>query len=77
MSELIPAHGGCTLILQVMDPSNLPKKAPRWRRERTHGCWCSGWRKTRNGFRIWRRGAWRKPKRGEFRMVADWRSHLL
>ena len=76
MAELervrVPGHRGCTLILPGrMPPANDPARAPKWWAGRTHGCWCSSWRKTRNGLRIWRRGAWRKPRKGELRM--SWR----
>ena len=65
--ESLPRHHlNCTYIM----PSRLRKRAtdPRWLRERTHGCWCSSWKLLKNGeYRIWRRGAWRKPKPGEVR----------
>jgi hypothetical protein len=59
-----PIHYNCTYIL----PGKLRPEAPvKWMRERTHGCCCSAWRMTANGLRIWRSGAWRKPKPGELR----------
>lgn len=62
-------HHRCTLILPSLTAAQLrelhPGRVPRWMRERTHGCWCSSWRLTQMGFRIWRRGSWRKPKPGE------------
>ncbi len=63
----VPGHRNCTLILPAPSASQLPTAAPRWMFERTHGCWCSGWRMTRNGMRVWRCGAWCKPKPGELR----------
>jgi hypothetical protein len=69
MPKIFIAHRGCTLILPSLSATELPKDAPRWMRERTHGCWCSGWRATTRGLRIWRRGGWRKPEPGEVRRV--------
>jgi hypothetical protein len=66
------AHSACTFILPSLSAAFAPKNAPRWMTERTHGCWCSSWRMTRNGLRVWRRGAWRKPKRGEVHKVKPW-----
>lgn len=64
------SHRCCTFILpDASKPERLWKNSPRWARERTHGCWCASWRMTRNGLRIWKRGAWRKPKPGEVRRV--------
>lgn len=70
------SHRNCTFILDERPKPFGPRVHPylrrgfpRFLRERTHGCWCSSWRLTRNGMRIWRRGAWRKPKPGELRRV--------
>jgi len=64
------SHRACTFIIP---DAKLPRPptagAPRFLRERTHGCWCASWRMTRNGLRVWRRGSWRKPKPGELRRV--------
>lgn len=58
-------HFVCTAILPSIPRDKLPEQCPRWWRERTHGCWCSAWRMTRNGLRVWRGGRWAKPKPGE------------
>lgn len=43
-----------------------------WRKHAwSAGCWCSSWRETKNGLRIWRRGAWRKPEVREVRRSHD------
>lgn len=61
------SHRNCTVILPGRPAPEAPK---RWMRERTHGCWCSAWRELKNGeLRVWRRGAWRKPCKGELRNV--------
>lgn len=67
----VPAHRRCTVILPAMPREKLPAGLPHWAYKRTHVCWCSAWRETRNGLRIWRRGAWRKPQQGELRMIAN------
>ena len=63
------AHRACTFILPDGRKHPWPAMAPRFLRERTHGCWCSSWRLTRNGLRVWRRGAWRKALPGDLRRV--------
>lgn len=69
--ESLPRHHlNCTYILPSPARTKFRKnpKTPRCYRERTHGCWCSSWRLLKNGeYRVWRRGAWRKPKPGEVR----------
>jgi len=64
--ESLPRHHlNCTYILPGR---SFPEGRERWMRERTHGCWCSAWKLLANGqYRIWRCGAWRKPKSGEVR----------
>lgn len=59
------SHRNCTFIL----PNDNRGLSSIYTPKRTHGCWCSAWRLTRNGMRIWRRGAWRKAKPGELRQV--------
>ncbi len=62
-------HRNCTYILpgRIRDQFRTPDMKRQWR-ERTHGCWCASWRQLANGqLRIWRDGAWRKPKPGELR----------
>lgn len=65
------SHRNCSFILpgRVEGRQMYVEGLPQHVRERTHGCWCSSWRMSRNGLRIWRRGAWRKPKSGELRRV--------
>lgn len=54
-------HKGCTVICADTGRA-WPRTAPKFIRERTHGCWCSSWRLTRNGLRVWRQGRWQKPR---------------
>lgn len=64
------SHRACTFILPDGEHNHPPgRPAPRWLLERTHGCWCSSWKMTRNGLRIRRRGSWRKANPGELRRV--------
>lgn len=76
MNDYVPGaqygHFNCSLILPgEMRRVSFGQASPPWWAGRTHGCWCSSWRLTKNGFRIWRRGAYRKPKPGELRRVKE------
>lgn len=65
----VVAHHSCTFILPALTRQNVGartwKKLPRWMREQTHGCWCSAWRLTERGWRVWRRGRWSIPRPSE------------
>lgn len=57
-------HRNCTYILPGR---SIPDAKQKWLREKTHGCWCSSWKMTENGLRIWKNGRWSKPSKGELR----------
>ncbi len=68
----VPTHHRCTYIL----PSNMAAHVaakdiaslPKWMTSRTHGCWCSSWKLTGDGWRVWRKGRWLRPKPRELQM---------
>ena len=60
-------HRNCTAILPVSTKRKLVNhpNVPIGYRERTHGCWCSAWKRDKNGqWWVWRRDGWCKPSRG-------------
>jgi hypothetical protein len=64
--QIIVSHRNCTWILPDGHQWTNRDCLPKWVQKRTHGCWCSSWRLLKNGeWRIWRDGAYRKPKPGE------------
>ena len=67
-----PYHWICTKIEPVS--KSLQERvlkspnAPKWMRERTHGCWCSAWKQKEDGtFLHWRDGRWQEPIRGSIK----------
>lgn len=63
MATKYPFHRNCTYILPGR---SYPDATDKMFRERTHGCWCSSWKKTTDGkWKQWRNGKWATPKTGE------------
>jgi len=58
------SHRNCTVILPG---SSYPNAKEQWRRERTHGCWCSSWRLDQGEYKIWKNDQWETPSKGELR----------
>jgi hypothetical protein len=68
-------HRRCTLILS--SHLSTDPRMPRYIREATHCCWCSAWRRTRVGWRVWRNGRWLTPNKREVQRVSKERWELL
>lgn len=77
MNEKLPAHRGCTYIMPDSKKWQMRRQVKEiyadvpWMLERTHGCWCSSWKQTDDGWLIWRDEQWQKPHQGEFYMAIN------